>query len=73
MSDTVPDPELARAFGQGSNARIAGRPLTANPHAWSEMAARKAWSEGWLHCEAMWGIAAVRCVRPLPPVKMEAA
>ena len=56
------------AFNQGSDARIAGRPLTCNPYH-GECPERSAWMRGWRDVEHYWGTRVTRrTVRPLPEV-----
>jgi hypothetical protein len=60
----------AVAFNAGSDARLAGLPLTLNPYYWqSHMAA--AWREGWHDVNGNWGHDAGDAVRPLPRVSNE--
>jgi hypothetical protein len=69
-----PDPELssAHAFGEGADARLAGRPVDANPYGQgAEKCLRVAWDSGWRHVHRSWGCdvgAGWWAVRPLPRV-----
>lgn len=46
--------DRSRAFSLGSDARIAGQPMTANPYPVAEKAIRKAWQEGWWDVHHFW-------------------
>lgn len=64
---------INRAFGEGSDARIAGEPKSINPysphgmlHTW--------WDDGWEHVDFWWGHEnrkRGRPVKPLPPVQRD--
>lgn len=49
----------ARAFNEGSDARLAGEPVTANPYTKREDTAYFAWRAGWRDVDHYWP-------RPLP-------
>lgn len=57
-----------RAFNQGCQARIDGKPLWANPYAvstpWGSW-----WRSGHMHADRWWGVDAKPKVKPLPPVR----
>lgn len=57
----------ARAFGEGSDARLAGRPASSNPYPTSG-AEHYSWMWGWEDVAGHWGEATRSWVRPLPPV-----
>jgi hypothetical protein len=63
--------EVSAAFNAGSDARLAGLPLTANPHPEADLLAHDYWAAGWRHVERFWGCDASRrqAVVPLPPVR----
>ena len=60
------EPSVSLAFNAGSDARLAGRPSTANPYV--EDGLRDAWLKGWQHCEHFWGADAKRTARELPEI-----
>lgn len=53
-------------FNQGSDARLKGLPLSANPYPWSERLRWRFWMRGWRHVHAFWGCGALWPVKPLP-------
>ncbi len=63
------DAMYARAFSAGSDARLAGRPLTANPYGrGSEDNEHKGWQAGWVSVDSSWGSHPIHgrwTVRPL--------
>lgn len=75
---TLPDYETpnavhARAFSAGTDARLAGLPITANPHhgvADPGGSLGRAWRAGWLDAEKFWGLWARWPVKPLPAVEV---
>ena len=64
-------PEVAEAFGEGCEARLAGVPLSANPHPCTRPTNQDYfyWRLGWLDVEHHWGEAAKWPVKKLPEVK----
>jgi hypothetical protein len=60
----------ARAFGAGSDARLAGLPLSACPHdpLW-ERALSEAWRRGWWDVDAHWAADALWPHPDLPRVR----
>ena len=60
--------ESARAFNRGSDARLAGRPLSANPYPATPEDGRQwqNWRYGWQHADASWGLDAKWPVKELP-------
>ncbi len=63
------DAMYARAFSAGSDARLAGRPLSANPYGrGSEDNEHKGWAAGWTDVDKAYGQHPIRgrwAVRPL--------
>ncbi len=63
------DAMYARAFGAGSDARLAGRPLSANPYGrGQEDNEHKGWQAGWVSVDSSWASHPIRgrwTVRPL--------
>jgi hypothetical protein len=53
MTKDADHEEIARHFGLGADARIAGLPLSARPRS-LKANLRKAWADGWLHCHSNW-------------------
>lgn len=69
MPNELPSPsESARAFGAGSDARIAGRPPSANPFPREDWLYFQ-WRKGWRHADAEWGLDARRPVAALPEAR----
>jgi hypothetical protein len=66
---TALDLMCARAFGRGSDARLAGLPLAACPHdpLWQRPLA-EAWRRGWLDVDRYWAQDALWPHRDLPGV-----
>ena len=64
------DPEpLALAFNAGSDARLAGRSINANPHdSVTDASVYAAWRRGYIHVNTSWGLGAKWPVRPLPAI-----
>jgi ribosome modulation factor len=64
---------VAEAFNAGSDARIAGRPLDANPYEQRGAAvhAFSSWRHGWVHADDEWASDARWETSPLPPVAGE--
>lgn len=50
MLEDADKTRLARAFNAGADARILGRPLTANPY--RDESLSRQWQAGWRHCNA---------------------
>lgn len=57
----------SRAFGEGSDARLAGKPLTACPYPPGDQ--MNYWVLGWRHLAREWGLDAKWPVRELPRVR----
>lgn len=69
MSNDSGESEFAMAFGEGSDSRIAGRPLTANPYgSLREQNGYHGWRLGWLSAEKEWAVQARWPHRLLPLV-----
>lgn len=64
------DSEYARAFNQGSDARISGLPVSSNPTPVSfNQPVHVAWKLGWDHVDRYWACDALNwAVLPLPRV-----
>lgn len=45
----------AKAFNEGSDARIAGRPQSANPYPFTAQNPYRSWLRGWQHVDREWG------------------
>ncbi len=60
---------LDTAFGEGSDARIAGLPRHYNPHHGAMNHNRASWDRGWDDVDRHWGKSAKWPVRLLPQVK----
>lgn len=62
--------DIAAAFNAGSDARLAGAPLTDNPYLGIGDAAKlsRAWANGWHDVATYWGRISRRPVRKLQPV-----
>ena len=63
------DEDLAKAFNQGSDARIAGVPLKENRYEPATLT-RDYWKKGWCHANEHWGTGCKRNrpARELPAV-----
>ena len=58
------------AFNLGSDSRINGEPLSANPYTGGGSPEGSAWHRGWRDADLYWGSeVARRTFRPLPEVK----
>jgi hypothetical protein len=72
ISRTNGDIAYARAFSQGCDARLTGRPYSANPHcSAAERGLRGAWQLGWEDVQRNWGVQARWPVRVLPAIAPE--
>lgn len=61
---------IAIAFNRGADARLAGKPLKANPYRYGfEPYERKHWKWGWMDVAKHWGVDARWRVRPLRQVQ----
>jgi ribosome modulation factor len=62
---------IAKAFGQGSDARLAGLTLDANPYRYCYNRLIRAWRSGWYDVEDCWGylVRGRWPIRQLPEVK----
>lgn len=58
----------AKAFNEGSDARLAGWPPEDNPYP-IHTVEREAWRLGWQDVDKHWGMAAKQPVKRLPPVQ----
>lgn len=65
------NPEHARAFGEGSDARLRGLGMAACPYPPSHTC-REFWILGYRHIAAWWGIEAKWPIRALPEVHKQA-
>ncbi len=63
----MPGPEWTTAWNAGCDARLAGRPVSANPYSrvLGTHVLSQAWREGWRHVEQFWGVDARKPVEPL--------
>ncbi len=57
------------SFGEGCDARLAGRPSSANPYHAEQRILRDAWKRGWKHIDSVWGVEANWPVRELVKVR----
>jgi hypothetical protein len=63
----------SRVFNSGSDARLAGKPETANPYP-SDTPMRIYWFRGWFHVDTFWGCDREKIrLQPvaLPPIQFE--
>lgn len=68
----VPDnPAIARAFNLGSDARLAGVPLSDNDYSSDQKDEYQSWRRGWNDVHYFWGHDSKRLYRPLPPIREE--
>lgn len=69
-STPAPSDQTAAAFAAGCDARLAGKPLAANPHRPKTGVLGSAWRDGWLEAQRNYGkhVAGRWCVAPLPEV-----
>jgi hypothetical protein len=68
------DVDLARAFNEGSDARLAGIHPQDNPYPHNNTGesfgdAHRNWERGWWHVQTEWGTESRELVRPLPTIK----
>jgi hypothetical protein len=64
----MPDEANTIAFNEGSDARILGIPISANPYKNEDRGMAGYWENGWWHVQAKRGRDARWPVRPLPEV-----
>jgi hypothetical protein len=61
--------DISKAFGEGSDARIRGEPLSSNPYSSEFTHESKAWKRGWHDIDIAFGSEARWPVRNLPDVR----
>lgn len=61
-------PEGAAAYSAGSDARLRGEPISANPHLHRDEVRHHNWEAGWLDVDRCWGVDSRKPVKPLPEV-----
>ncbi len=63
------NPSVDRAFGEGSDARLAGKSIHCNPYdAETRAQLRRTWADGWSFTGRFWGTETARIVAALPAV-----
>ena len=67
MPPELPEYDRAKAFNIGSDARIAGLPLSYNPYIVNTVL-YKEWIRGWRDVHRYWGIFALVPVKLLPEI-----